>query len=113
MKKNLFLAICLIGALSSCQNLDNVSPIDDNSSSSAGQSSSSSSSSSSNTIPISTLPTSVKTFISTKYPAYTIHEVQIEWEHGVSYYKVNLRNGKKDRKNLIFSSAWVFIREKN
>jgi hypothetical protein len=112
MKKNLFLAISLIWALASCQRLESVNPSDDNGSSSSSLSSSSSSSSSPGTVvPLSAVPQSVKNYITTHYAGFAIHEVQTEWEHGITYYKVNIRKGK-DRKNLIFSNTWAFVREK-
>ncbi len=113
MKKNLFLAISLVWALASCQKLESVNPSDDNGSTSSSLSPNSSSSSSSGTVvPISAVPQSVKNYISTNYAGFAIHEVQTELEHGVTFYQVNIRNGK-NRKNLIFSTGWVFVREKN
>ena len=104
MKKNLFLAASLVFALASCQKLDGVSPGSDNSTSSL--------SSSGTVVPMSSVPQSVKDFIATKYLGYAIHEVQTELEHGVSYFQVDIRKGSNDRKKLLFTKSWVFVKEK-
>ena len=105
MKKNLFLAASLVFALASCQKLDGVSPGDDNSRTSL--------SSSSTTVPISSVPQSAKDYIAAKYSGYSIHEVQTELEHGVTYYKVDIRKGSKERVKLLFTTSWVFVGVKN
>ncbi len=63
-------------------------------------------------IAISAIPTTATTFISTTYAGYTITKAKSETERGVTKYEVQITNGTT-KKWLIFSSAWVFLREEH
>ncbi len=100
MKKSLFWAISITIAFSSCDHSsnNNVSP---------------SSSSSSTSMTLSQVPQSVKDWVANKYAGYRIHEVEQELEHGQIQYKLDIRDGKDNRKKLIFDRNWQFLYEKN
>jgi uncharacterized membrane protein YkoI len=64
------------------------------------------------TIAISAIPTTATTYISTNYAGYTIVQAQSEVKNGVTTYEVQITNGTT-KKWLVFSAAWVFLREEH
>jgi Putative beta-lactamase-inhibitor-like, PepSY-like len=64
------------------------------------------------TIAVTDIPTAAKTYISTTYVGYTIVKAQSEVKRGVTTYEVQITNGTT-KKWLVFSSAWIFLREEH
>lgn len=64
------------------------------------------------TLPLGTLPDSVRNYILTNYPGATITVVESETRHGVKTYEVEILVGGV-RKELYFSATWVFLNLRN